>query len=234
MVNVPPLAVATSMLTANERPFRRRGAIGLHHDVANHDPAARHERLADLAEQLAVVLAGMLMHDRTDPGEIGPAGERIVIEIARHQMHAVAKTAGGNPFAGLLDGVGQIEDRGPRFRHGAEKGQRPSAGGPADIQQMPELGWGRTRVLGTPTGTPSRATSSSAIGPDMLCMAAMNAARSASAPRMLACRTAGSPLRTTHANCDHMRVKLIWCRTMGSTVPGAFSLSHGRNSAGTQ
>ena len=73
-----------------------------------------------------------------------------------------------------------------------------------------------------------RATRSSAIGPETLCMAAMKAARSASAPRMLACRAAGSPLRTIQANCDHMRIRLIWCRTIGSTVPGAFSLSNGR------
>ena len=65
-------------------------------------------------------------------------------------------------------------------------------------------------------------------------MAAMNAARSASAPRMLACRTAGSPLRTIHANCDHMRIRFIWCSTIGSAVPGAFSVSQGRTSAGTQ
>ena len=64
-------------------------------------------------------------------------------------------------------------------------------------------------------------------------MAAMNAARSASAPRMLACRTPGSPLRTVHANCDHNRIRLIWCHSMGNTVPGAFSLSHGRKAAGT-
>ena len=46
-----------------------------------------------------------------------------------------------------------------------------------------------------------------AMGAEMLCMAAMNAARSASAPRMLACRTAGSPLRSEirAGNCDHMR-----------------------------
>ena len=55
-------------------------------------------------------------------------------------------------------------------------------------------------------------------------MAAMNAARSASGPRMLALPRGRNPrLRPPHANCDQCRRMVMLCRTIGSTVSGVSS-----------
>ena len=55
-------------------------------------------------------LAGVLVDDRTDPGEIGPAGQVVDVEIAGHETDAIGKLAAGDSFPGLLDRVGQVED----------------------------------------------------------------------------------------------------------------------------
>ncbi len=59
------------------------------------------------------------------------------------------------------------------------------------------------------------------------------APRSASAPRTLGCRIAGLAAADDPRQLDHIRIRLIWCQTIGSAVPGEFSVSQGRTSAGT-
>jgi len=65
------------------------------------------------------------------------------------------------------------------------------------------------------------------------CMAAMKAARSASAPRMLAWRSGGRPDRTTSARCDQERTRFMLCSTMGATDAG-LAPSSGRRPDGTE
>ena len=77
----------------------------------------------------------------------------------------------------------------------------------------------------------SWATSPSAIGPEMACMAgAMKLSRSAAAPRMLAGRGAGTPSLTVHANCDQPRKILLACKSIGSTVCDPSAASQSRTS----
>jgi len=161
----------------------------------------------------------VLVDDRAHPSQIGPGGQRIVVEIARTNS-TDRRSRSGRSAGGLLmaSGRSKIVARDPARREGRP---RSTCRRPTDIQQMRELG--RTDVR----------TRSSAIGPETLVHGGDECGAVGFRPRILACRTAGSPLRTIHANCDHMRIKAHLVQHHRSAVPGALSDSHGRRSTGT-
>ena len=132
-------------------------------------------------EQFAVVLPGMLVADRADPGEIGPAGQFVGVEIAGHERHPLGELRAGQPLPGPA-----------RWRRAGRRSWpwRGTARRKASVH-VPEAP--PTSSKWRNCGGPSRATRSSAIGPETECMAAMKAARSASAPRMLAGRGSACP-----------------------------------------
>ena len=179
---MPPLSVLTSMLMANSAPSRgwvRQGSITTSR-MAIRPPGT--SACVHLGEQLAVVPPRMLVADGADPGEIGAAGQIVDVEIARRQRHPAGELRAGQPLPGLLDGVGQIEDRGRRRR--ARRGGRPASTCPTPRPRPADGGTSAGRA-GRPDRRPSARKSA--------CMAAMKLARSAAAPRMLACRGAGMP-----------------------------------------
>ena len=122
-----------------QRALQRLGAARRHHDVADGDPPAGQKRLEHLGEQFAVVPPRVLVANGAYPGEVGPAGKLVDVEVAGHERHPPGELRAGQPRAGLLDGVGQVEDRGRGGGHGAEKSQRPRPRRPAHVQQVPEL-----------------------------------------------------------------------------------------------
>jgi hypothetical protein len=61
---------------------------------------AGHQRREDLPEQRPVLLARILMHDGAHPGEIGPGGESVRVEVSRHEPDAVAQSERGQARLG--------------------------------------------------------------------------------------------------------------------------------------
>ena len=151
-VNVPPLSVFTNMLMANRAPSQGPVRSRLHHHVADGDPPARHERLEHLGEQLAVVPPRMLVANGAYPGEVGPAGKFVDVEIARHERHAPANSVPASRCRACSMASGRSKIVAVAVGHGAQKGQRPRARCPAHVQQMRGIWAGRA---GPPDRRPS-------------------------------------------------------------------------------
>ena len=203
------MAVLANMFMANKAPSTGRMWSGSITKSRRRSvrPAARPR--CTLANNARLSAPRVLMGNGTHPGEIGPGGQLVGVEIAGHQLDPRGKLAARQSRAGLLDGVGQVEDRGPGGRQARRKAK-------VHVPEAPP-----TSNKCSNCGGPSRATRSSATGPETTCMAATKAARSASAPRMLACRGGGMPVLPTAASCVHARRIVMLCQIIGRMLSGS-------------
>jgi len=62
----------------------------------------------------------------------------VLVEVARHEPHAVEKAGAPHILAGQLDDLGQIEERGAQARVAVEEGDRVAPRTGADIEKMAE------------------------------------------------------------------------------------------------
>ena len=116
----------------------------------------------------------MLMDDGTDPSEIGPGGQFVSVKIAGHQPDAAGKLVFGQPARAWAIASGKSKI----VAIAAGRARRKAK---VHVPEAPP-----TSSTWRKSSSPSWATRPSAMGAETECMAAMKAARSASAPRMLA------------------------------------------------